>query len=230
MRLRDLALARPRYGYRRLTVLLRREGWKVNLKRILRLYRLEGLYVRLRRRKRMTSRLRLVPQMVTKRNECWSMDFVSDQLSTGRRFRALTVIDNYSRECPVIETAHSLPAEAVTAALDRVIALRGKPLMIRVDNGTEFTSKHFDQWAHERKIGIDYITPGRPVENGFIESFNGRLRDECLNEHWFESLEEAQSIIEIWREEYNTVRPHSSLGNAVPANAVNLRSGFRRVS
>jgi putative transposase len=179
MRLRDLALARPRYGYRRLTVLLRREGWHVNHKRIYRLYREEGLTVRVKRRKKLASWVRLKPPAATKINERWSMDFLSDALMDGRKIRILTVIDSFTRECLAVKVAQSLPARSVTDVLDEVIAGRGEPRTIQLDNGTEFTSNHFDAWAYLRGITLDFIQPGKPVENAYIESFNGRLRDEC---------------------------------------------------
>mgnify|MGYP001814273407 FL=1 len=159
-RLRDLAYSRPRYGYRRLYILLRREGWQVNHKRVLRIYREEGLAVRSKKRKKRTARLRVVPPAATRINEHWSMDFVSDQLATGKRFRALTVIDLFSRECVLIKAAIRFPAGKVTDALDKMMAKRGQPLMITTDNGTEFTSRHFDSWAHQRGIKLDYIAPG----------------------------------------------------------------------
>jgi putative transposase len=150
-------------------------------------------------------------------NERWSMDFVSDQLgSTGRRFRSLTVVDEFTRECLAIEVDHSLPGARVARVLDRLTFLRGIPKSISVDNGSEFTGRDVDAWAHGKNVKLDYIRPGRPVENAFIESFNGRFRDECLNEHWFLSLNEAQVRIEAWREDYNRNRPHSSLDGLTP--------------
>ena len=217
MRLKELAYARPRYGYRRLTILLQREGWPVNHKRIYRIYGEEELLVRTKRRKKRAAQRRLSPLPATEPGEHWSIDFVSDQLPDGRRFRVLTGIDQVSRECVCLEVAQSLPANAVTQALDQAMGIYGQPLVITSDNGTEFTSNIFDQWAYRRGIELDFIAPGRPMDNGFIESFNGKLRDECLNMHWFESLAEAKRIIERWRIEYNEVRPHSSLGNRAPA-------------
>jgi putative transposase len=219
-RLRDLAFSRPRYGYRRLYILLRREGWRVNHKRVLRLYREEGLSVRCKRRRKCSALLRVVPPPARRINEHWSMDFVADQLATGQRFRALTVIDHFSRECVLIEAAVSLPAIRVTEALDKVMAERGQPQVITTDNGTEFTSRHFDSWAHQRGIKLDFIAPGRPVENCYIESFNGKFRDECLSEHWFGSLASARLTIEQWRLDYNKNRPHSSIGNLAPEQFV----------
>jgi putative transposase len=217
MRLRELALARPRFGYRRLHVLLRREGWKVNHKRVLRLYRLLELALRTKRRKRRAAETRLPIPIATRRNELWSLDFMSDQLVSGRWYRLLTVIDLGSRECKGILTAHSLPADKVTAFLDQLIEEHGKPAGLQLDNGTEFTSNHFDAWAFERGIALHFIRPGKPVDNAWIESFNGRLRDECLNLHWFDDVEHAGKETEAWRCDYNECRPHSSLGNLAPA-------------
>ena len=225
-RLRDLAFSRPRYGYRRLQILLRREGWRVNHKRVLRIYREEDLAVRSKKRKKRVARLRVVPPRVTRINVHWSMDFVADQLATGQRFRSLTVIDLFSRECVLIESDRSLPAIRVTEALDKVIADRGQPRVITTDNGTEFTSRHFEFWAHQRGIKLDFISPGRPVENCYIESFNGKFRDECLSENWFESLSSARHAIEIWRLDYNKNRPHSSLKNLTPEQFVASAMGF----
>lgn len=220
MRLRELAYARPRYGYRRLTVLLRREGWRVNHKRIHRLYREEGLWVRIKRRRRRVAHMRRKPLPATGCGEHWSVDFLADHLANGRRFRVFAALDNFSRECVCVEVGQSLTSPMVTAALDRAMVQYGRPRTITLDNGTEFTSNHFDWWAYQRGIQLDFIAPGKPVENGLIESFNGKFRDECLNMHWFESLQEAQHLIEHWRYEYNEIRPHSSLGNLAPAEYV----------
>ena len=216
MRLRELALSRPRFGYRRLVILLRREGWKVNHKRVHRLYVLEGLIVRIRRRKKLAGVIRVPPAAATRKNERWAMDFVSDALADGRKFRVLTVIDACTRECVALEVDHSLPAVRVTRALDAAIAQRGKPEAITIDNGTEFTSNHFDAWAYERKIRLDFIRPGKPIENAFAESFNGRFRDECLSASWFSGLDDARRTIDDWRSDYNESRPHSALGGEAP--------------
>ena len=222
-RMRELALARPRYGYRRLYVLLRREGWKVNHKRVYRLYRAEDLSIRTRRRRKRVSEARLRPVAATRRNELWSLDFMADRLTDASKFRTLNAIDHATRTSPGIAVERGFTAKAVTGHLDRWIRQHGKPWGIVVDNGTEFTANDFDAWAHERGIAIHFITPGRPVENGLIESFNGKLRDECLNACWFESLEQAKEQIESWRRDYNEKRPHSSLGNIAPAQyAANL--------
>jgi putative transposase len=220
MRLKELAYARPRYGYRRLTTLLQREGWPVNHKRVHRIYREEELMVRTKRRKRRTAEVRVKLLPATQVGERWSIDFVSDQLADGRRFRVLTAVDHVSRECVCLRAAQSLPSQGVTEALDEAMDILGQPEAITMDNGTEFACNHFDQWAYRRGIQLDFITPGRPVENGVIESFNGKLRDECLNLHWFESLADVRAEIEAWREEYNQVRPHSSLGNRAPAEYI----------
>jgi len=187
---------------------------------VLRIYREEGLAVRSKKRKKRTTRLRVVAPAATKINEHWSMDFVSDQLATGQRFRALTVIDLFSRECVLIKADRSFPAIKVTEALDQMMAARGQPLMITTDNGTEFTSRHFDCWAHQRGIKLDYIALPRPVGNCYIESFNGKFRDECLNENWFASLASARLAIEQWRLDYNKNRPHSSLEDLAPEQFV----------
>jgi putative transposase len=215
MRLRDLALARPRYGYRRLTILLRREGWHVNSKRVYRLYREEGLAVRVKRRKKLASHARVRPPAAARVNDRWSMDFVADSLSNGGKIRVLTVIDSFIRECLALKIARSLPSRSVTEELDQIIAKRGAPRTIQVDNGTEFTSNHFDAWAYFR--GIDFTRPGKPVDNAHIESFNGRLRDECLNSRWFESVDDARQTLQAWHSNYSEVRPHSSLGDLPPA-------------
>jgi putative transposase len=217
MRLRDLALARPRYGYRRLSILLRREGWHVNAKRVYRLYREEGLTVRIKRRKKFASHSRVRPAAAAQVNDRRSMDFVSDSLSDGRKIRVLTVIDSFTRECLALKIARNLPSSAVTGELDVVIAKRGAPKTIQVDNGTEFTSNHFDAWAYLREIDVDFIRPGKPVDNAHIESFNGRLRDECLNSRWLESVDDARQTLQAWPRDYNEVRPHSSLGDLPPA-------------
>jgi len=215
-RLRELAEQRHRFGAPRLHILLRREGYLINHKRTERLYREEGLSLRLKKRKKRQSHLRILLDRPERINQHWSMDFVSDNLYNGRRFRVLTVVDNFSRECPVMEADHSLTGQRVARVLDRIALVRGLPQVITVDNGPEFISKALDLWAVENKVRLRFIAPGKPVQNAFIESFNGRLRDECLNEHIFVNLHNAQQIIESWRQDYNTNRPHSSLKNMTP--------------
>jgi putative transposase len=216
MRLRELAQARPRFGYLRLHVLLRREGWVINKKRVHRLYREEGLTVRLTRRRKRASHLRIVPPPPQQANERWSMDFVADTLLDGRRFRALTVVDNWSRHSQLIEVDFTLTGAKVVSALERVAKHRGYPRMITVDNGSEFASKALDAWAYAHGVKLDFIRPGKPMENAVIESFNGRFRDECLNAQVFVSLHDARQKIEAWRFDYNEHRPHGSLGDLTP--------------
>ena len=219
-RLVELAVERPRFGYRRLHILLSREGRHFNHKRIERMYGEEKLAVRRKKRKRVAQMARQ-PRPVPDRINCrWSMDFMSDSLATGRRFRTLNVVDDYSRECLAIEVDTSISGQRVTRVLDRIIELRGKPECLVTDNGPEFTSRAMDAWAYERGIQLNFIRPGKPTENCFVESFNGKFRDECLNQHWFVSLNDARRYIELWRKDYNTVRPHSSLGNVPPEEYV----------
>ena len=210
-----LARQKPRYGYRRLGVLLERRGYKANHKRLYGLYREEHLAVRRLRRKRL-ARPAAPVAMLLRANQEWSMDFVMDGLATGRMLRLLTVVDNYTRECLAIEVDSCLSSQRVTRVLEWVMEQRGKPERFRCDNGPEFTSRHFLAWCEERRIGLVHIQPGRPMQNGHVESFNGRLRDECLNANWFATLADARTKIEAWREEYNGERPHSSLGYRTP--------------
>jgi putative transposase len=217
MRLREWAAARVRYGYRRLHVLLRREGWQVNHKRVSRLYRLEGLSLRLKQRRKRPSHLRVMTPAAQAPNEHWSLDFIADSLSNGRRFRALTLVDNMTRGSPTIEVDSSLSGQRVVAVLDRLASTHGLPKTLFVDNGPEFTSKALDEWAHRRGVRLAFSRPGTPTDNPFIEAFNARFREECLNQHWFISIEEARTTIEAWRVEYNTERPHTALRNQAPA-------------
>jgi len=221
-RLKTLAEQHPSWGSPRLTWLLRREGRVVNHKKVERLYREEGLTVKRRRRKRV-ARPRIEMPVPRRANEQWSMDFMRDQLAGGRVFRLLTVVDHYTRESPVIEVDLSLPGGRVAQALDRVAGHRGLPRSIRVDNGPEFTGRALDEWAHLRGVKLEFIRPGKPVENAFIESFNGRLREECLNQHWFLDLEDARRTIEAWRISYNTNRPHSGLGGQTPVEFARMK-------
>ncbi len=215
-RMRALAHRWPRFGYRRLGVMLEREKMAANHKRIYRLYTEEGLKVR-RKRKRLRSQVRTAPMLVpTRVNERWSMDFMSDCLATGRRFRTLNIVDDLTRECPAIEVDTSLPGARVVRVLDRLAVLRGLPDTIVIDNGSEFTGRVLDAWANKHGVKLHFIDPGKPVQNAYIESFNGKFRDECLDLHWFTGLADAKAKIESWRVEYNRVRPHSSLGDATP--------------
>lgn len=215
--IRDVARERRRFGYRRIQVMLEREGIKMNHKKLRRLYREEKLQVRKRGgRKRAlgTRRPMVLPSGI---NERWSLDFVSDAFTDGRRFRVLAVIDDYSRECLALVTDTSLSGGRVARELSGIIAKRGgKPKTIISDNGTEFTSLAVLKWCQETKIGWHYIAPGKPQQNGFVESFNGSFRDECLNETLFSTLTEARHHINHWKEDYNVTRPHSSLGNLTP--------------
>ena len=215
-RLRALAERWVRYGYRRLYDRLRREGWRVNHKRVYRLYQLEGLGLRRKRPKRAAG-LRVIPLVPPRRaNERWAMDFMTDALSDGRRFRLLIVLDERTRECLVIEIDTSLPGARVIEALERLVTERGAPEVLVIDNGPEFASRALDQWAYQRGIKLHFIAPGKPTQNAYVESFNGKLRDECLNAHWFRALADARLTIEAWRQEYNQVRPHSALGQVTP--------------
>ncbi len=215
-RLRDLAQERRRFGYRRLTVLLRREGWAVNHKRVYRLYREEGLAVRRRKRKRIGAVERQPLAIPTRPNERWSMDFISDALSEGRKFRSLNIVDDFNRECLAAEVDTCLTGARVVRVMERLREQRGLPQVLVMDNGPEFAGQAVDVWAYNQGVKLHFIEPGKPVQNAFIESFNGKMRDECLNEHWFLSLGEARETIEAWRRDYNEVRPHSALGNRTP--------------
>jgi putative transposase len=216
-RIASIAGQRRRFGYRRIHILLRREGWEVNVKRVYRLYRMAGLSVRKRSRKRigMTERLPLL--LPEQPNYAWSMDFVHDGLADGRRIRCLNVVDDFTKESIVIEVDTSISGLRVVRVLDRIAELRPLPKMIRVDHGPEFTSLALDAWAHAKGVRLAFTQPGKPTQNAYIESFNGRFRDECLNDQWFSTLYEARVLIEAWRQDYNSNRPHSSLGYVTPA-------------
>ena len=215
-RLLALARERPRYGYRRLHVLLRREGYEVNHKRVHRLYRREGLMVRRRLRKRIAAGKRVPLPMPSRANERWSLDFMSDQLADGRVFRTLNIVDDFTRECRAIEVDTSLTGQRLVRVLEGLCAEHGRPQALVMDNGPELTSKVLDAWAYRNGVQLRFIQPGKPVQNAYVESFNGKFRDECLSEHWFVSLDEAREVIEEWRQDYNQVRPHSSLGHLTP--------------
>lgn len=227
-RLVELASERPRFGYRHLHVLLRREDWVINRKRVYRVYRELGLAVRRKKRKRVAQanrRPRVVPLAP---NIQWSMDFMRDTLASGQVFRTLNIVDDGTRECLAIEVKVSLTGSCTARTLDAVAQERGRyPTRVVLDNGPECTSQVLDQWAYEHGVELAFIRPGKPTENGLVESFNGKFRDECLNSHWFLSLEDAREHIEAWRLDYNHVRPHSSLGDLPPsvfAEEAGLRS------
>jgi putative transposase len=218
LRIKEIAAARVRYGYQRIHVVLRREGWLINRKRVYRLYRQEGLSLFEHRPKRHRSAMqRKANPAAHAKNECWSMDFVSDQLYDGRRLRALTLIDAFTRECLAIWVDQGIRGDEVVSVLKTVAVERGVPQRIRVDNGPEFVSRVLDRWAYERQVELAFSRPGKPTDNAHIEAFNGRLRQECLNQHWFLSLADARTKIEAWRMAYNECRPHGALGWATPA-------------
>lgn len=224
VRIEEIAAIKRRYGYRRVYLRLRREGWEVNRKRVYRLYREAGLAVRRRKRKRIGLFERKPLPKPTAANVSWSMDFVADGLIGGRRLRCLTIVDDCTRECLAIEVDTSITGLRVQGVLDRLADTRGLPQSITVDNGPEFDGQVLDKWAYRSGVRLSFIRPGKPNENAYIESFNGKFRDECLNEHWFISLAHARSIIETWRIEYNTERPHSSLGNQTPQEFATARA------
>ena len=217
LRIREIAQTRVRYGYRKIRVLLNREGWEVGKKLVYRLYREEGLTLRHTPRKRHRAvqhrRERLRP---TEPNQAWSLDFVADQLADGRRFRALTILDVFTRESLAIEVGQRLKGEDVVGTLNQIRTKRGVPKVLFCDNGSEFTSQIMDLWAYHNHVKIDFSRPGKPTDNAFVESFNGTFRCECLDVHWFQTLTEAKQLIECWRREYNESRPHRSLGERTP--------------
>jgi putative transposase len=214
-RLVELAQEKPRFGYRRLLVLIRWDGEVVNHKRLFRIYRAAGLSVKRKRRKRLV-RACSPRTRPTAPNQEWSLDFVHDRLASGRAIRVLGVVDTFTRECLALEVDTSFASRRVTRVLDEVIARRGRPRRLVMDNGSELTSRHFLSWGTEWKLELAYIQPGKPVQNAYIESFNGKLRDECLNVNWFRNLWQARVRVEAWRKEYNSARPHSSLGYRTP--------------
>lgn len=221
-RIIEIAEARVRYGYRRIHVLLRREGWHVNHKKVYRIYCEDGLNLRRKRPKRMVSAAcREMRPVVSKIDQTWSMDFVSDSLFNGRRMRALTIVDNFSRECLAIHADQSIKGDKVVEVMEALKCFMGRvPERIQVDNGSEFISKALDKWAYENGVVLDFSRPGKPTDNAYIESFNGSFRDECLNTHWFLSLDDAREKIETWRRDYNEYRPHSALDNMTPEEYV----------
>ncbi len=215
-RLHELAAERPRFGYRRLHALLRREGVVVNHNRVERRSREEGLAVRRRTRKRVARDGRGRASLPGRPNQQWGIDFVSDALAWGRRIRLFTVVDVFTREALAIEVDTSLPGARVVQVLERLAAERGAPIEIVLDNGPELAGKALDQWAYERGVRLRFIEPGKPVQDAFVESFHGRLRDECLDRHWFLGLADARHTVEAWRRDYNRARPHSALGYRSP--------------
>jgi putative transposase len=214
-RLIGLARERPRFGYRRLHVLLQREGQSINHKRVWRVYMGAGLSVKRTRRKKLIRNVRSALQLHAVNQE-WAVDFVSDVMHAGRTFRVLSVVDSFTRECLALEVDTSMGSQRLTRVLDRIIEQRGLPLAVRSDNGPETTSRHFLAWSIEKKVDLIHIQPGKPVQNAHVESFHGRIRDECLNVSWFWNLFDARRKIEVWRKDYNGHRPHSSLGYRTP--------------
>lgn len=215
-KMRDIAQKYRRYGYRRICVLIRRGGLKVNHKKIYRIYREEGLKVQKRKKNKMVAFVRMASPLPQGPNERWSIDFVSDNFISGRRLKILTVVDNFTKECPLIHVDTNITGLKLVDIFKELGKRRPLPSTIVCDNGPEFISRDFDAWAYNRGIKLDHIRPGKPVENCFIESFNGKFREECLEENIFSGIEYARIMIESWRKHYNRFRPHSSLGNKTP--------------
>ncbi|WP_438273226.1 IS3 family transposase [Vibrio natriegens] len=216
-RIKELALERRRFGYRRIHRLLRREGFDVNHKRVYRLYCELGLMVSKRRRRKSQCVEREPLLLPSVPNHTWSMDFVMDALSNGRRIKCLTIVDDYTKECLDIPVATGISGDEVVTTLESIAAFRGYPEAIRTDQGPEFTGKALDQWAYQHGVILKLIQAGKPTQNAYIESFNGKFRDECLNEHWFRDLSHARDLISLWRMDYNENRPHSALGYLTPS-------------
>lgn len=219
-KIRDIAEIKRRYGCRRIYIRLRREGWLVNHKKVERIYREEGLLLRLRKRKKFAAVPRVELPKPDQPGKVYAMDFVHDRLANGRKFKCLTMTDPCSKEAPVIEVDFSMPGLRVCRILDRIFAGRPLPEALVMDNGPEFSGQALDAWAFKNKVRLHFIQPGKPVQNAYCESFNGKFRDECLNENWFLTLQEAQVIIESWRKEYNEERTHSSIGDLTPAEFI----------
>lgn len=219
--LKEAASLHRRWGYRMLLAVLRREGFTDNHKRVYRIYREEGLQVRCRKRKRTAKWRGETPKSPDRINARWSLDFVHDATARGRKLRMLTVMDDCTRRCLRIEVDTSLSGERVARTLAQLLEVHGKPSALLMDNGPEFTGRTLDEWAYVNEVKLQFIKPGKPTQNGFIESFNGTLRNECLNENWFTDLVDARQIIETWRRKYNEVRPHSSLGYQTPEEYTN---------
>jgi putative transposase len=216
VRIKAIASERPRFGYKRICLLVRGEGTLVNHKRVYRVYRELNLAVRKRGRRKYFWGRRCPKETPESSNIRWSMDFTSDTLSNGGKFRTLNIIDDFSRECLEIEVSRRLPGARVIAVFNRLRWHRGLPKKIVVDNGPEFTCKAMIKWACNNQVNLHFIKPGKPIQNAFVESFNGRFRDECLNQYWFTNLPDAQTTIELWKHDYNEKRPHSALGNMTP--------------
>jgi len=227
-RLRVLAAERRRFGYRRLAIFLRREGFVCNIKKVRRIYREENLMVKRRKGRKKATGTRAPLPKADSINQIWSLDFMSDAFTDGRRFRVLGVLDQCSRECLVIAADTSMPGLRVVRELDALVQKRGKPKVIVSDNGPELTSMAVLIWASEQGIAWHYIQPGKPQQNGYTESLNDKIRDECLNEHWFGNLAEARMLIENWRQDYNHVRPHSSLNYLTPMEFAAAKNGAKR--
>jgi putative transposase len=222
LRIKEICQTRVRYGYRRVHVLLRREGWEVNVKKTHRIYRELGLQLRNKTpKRRVKAKLREDRREATQPNETWAMDFVHDQLAMGRKIRVLTIVDTFSRYAPAIDPRFTYRGEDVVETLERICAETGYPSSIRVDQGSEFVSRDLDLWAYANGVTLDFSRPGKPTDNAFIEAFNGRFRAECLNGHWFMSLEDAKEKMEDWRKYYNEVRPHGAIGQKVPIALLN---------
>jgi len=221
-RIKEICETRVRYGYRRVHVLLRREGWIINMKRTRRIYRELGMQLRNKTpKRRVKAKLREDRQIAIRPNDVWAMDFVHDQLATGRKLRILTVVDTYSRYVPALDPRFSYRGEDVVQTLERVCGNIGYPKTIRVDQGSEFISRDLDLWAYANDVTLDFSRPGKPTDNAFIEAFNGRFRTECLNTHWFLTLADAREKLEDWRRYYNEERPHGAIGNKVPITLQN---------
>ena len=214
--IRKIVQQRRRFGQDRVYDMLRREGWPDNHKRVSRVYIAEGLSLRLKRRQKRAASIRVPMPKATGPNQAWTMDFVHDRLASGRVFKCLTVLDEFTRECLAIEVDFGMAGERVTRVLDRIVEQRGKPVGIRTDNGPEFAGNVLDAWAYRQGVKLDFIQPGKPTQNAFIESFNGRFREECLNDNQFVTIIEAQVVIEAWRMDYNDERPHGSLNGLTP--------------
>ena len=215
--IKEIAETRVRYGYRRVHVLLRREGWVINMKKTRRIYNELGLQLRNKHpKRRVKAKLREDRQEAVGPNDIWAMDFVHDQLATGKKLRILTIVDTHSRYCPATDPRFTYRGEDVVQTLERICKSSGYPKTIRVDNGSEFISRDLDLWAYVNNVTLDFSRPGKPTDNGFIEAFNSKLRAECLNANWFMTLADAREKLEFWRRHYNEDRPHSAIGYNVP--------------